>query len=142
MTSAPNTVMIADTPTARPSRHCTLISSESVTEYLARRSSARMMAEITVSISQPSMARTAITAKAIQAEPVRYLRERAEEDATQATATSRADMPVIPARRPAAMCGSEPSAMPTAATITTWSAGPPFTGTCRSAARRSCRTIA
>ena len=36
-------------------------------------------------------------------------------------------MPVIPARRPAAMCGSEPSAMPAAATITTWRA-PPFTG--------------
>ena len=41
-------------------------------------------------------------------------------NATQATATSRADMPVMPARRPAAICGSEPSTMPTAATITTW----------------------
>ena len=53
ITSAPNTVMIAEMPTATPSRHCTLISSASVTEYLARRSSALMMAEIT-GLDQPA----------------------------------------------------------------------------------------
>ncbi len=39
--------------------------------------------------------------------------------ATHATATMRAQMPVTPAGRPAAMCGSAPTVIPTAATAMT-----------------------
>ncbi len=120
--------MIADTPTASPSRHCTRSSSDSVTEYLARRSSARMMAEITVSISQPTTASNAMTANASQGMSIRCLASALKMNATQATATSLADIPVRPARRPAAMCGSEPIAMPMAATSTTCNGGAPWMG--------------
>ncbi len=49
-------------------------------------------------------------------------------NATQATATSLVAIPVSPAGRPAAMCGSAPTIMPTAVTAMTCRAGIRGTG--------------
>ena len=83
--------------------------------------SALITAVITVSSSQARITSTAITQNARPGEwSSRSLNTGRKMNATKATASSRADMPVMPAGRPAAMCGSAPSVMPSAATATTW----------------------
>src|ERR1035441_5243786 len=127
MTCAPSTVMIAHAPTAAPSGPGTCSSSDSATENFAPRSSARISAPMTASTSQPRRSSTAIRPMATGRCAVRSSAGLATSGrkmkATQATATRRVDIPVIPAGRPAATCGRAPTVMPMAATATTCSAG-------------------
>jgi hypothetical protein len=125
ITLAANTAMITEAPTEAPSGHCTFTSSQSATENLARRSSARMRAPITASTSQPISTRNAITATMAPqscAMTWRYSSGR-KANATAATASSRVAIPVRPAGRPAATCGSAPIVIPAAVTATTCRAG-------------------
>ncbi len=123
MVSVANTMLISDAPTAAPSGHCTRISSHSATPNLAPRSSALINAPITASMRHPKITRTVITLAASHHWPAIRCRPASgrKMNATQDTATSRDAIPVRPTGRPAAMCGSAPMVMATAATAMTCS---------------------